>query len=74
MREHELENVVHDFINKKYDILLCTTIIESGVDIPNVNTIIMDNAQLLGLSQIRPAGFWFFTFEPLDRFFEQFTI
>ncbi|MFC1616701.1 transcription-repair coupling factor [Candidatus Margulisiibacteriota bacterium] len=52
MRERELENVVHDFINKKYDILLCTTIIESGVDIPNVNTIIMDNAHLLGLSQI----------------------
>ena len=43
---------MEDFINKKYNILLTTTIIESGMDIPNVNTLIVENAQRFGLSQL----------------------
>jgi transcription-repair coupling factor (superfamily II helicase) len=41
-----------EFVNKEYDILVCTTIIETGMDIPNVNTLIIDNADYLGLSQL----------------------
>lgn len=52
MQGNQLEQVIFDFIHKKYDILLCTTIIENGVDIPNTNTIIVENAHLFGLSQI----------------------
>jgi len=52
MLEHELEEVLVDFIDGKYDILLATTIIESGIDMPHVNTIIIDRADTLGLSQL----------------------
>ncbi|HEY9775106.1 MAG TPA: transcription-repair coupling factor [Planktothrix sp.] len=52
MSEHELENVMLDFLAHAYDILVCTTIIESGLDIPNVNTIIVDQADKLGLAQL----------------------
>jgi len=52
MDERRLENVMKDFINKEYDVLLCTTIIESGLDIPNVNTIIIEDANRMGLSQL----------------------
>lgn len=52
MNERELENVMIDFSNHEYDILLCTTIIESGLDIPNVNTIIIDDSDLMGLAQL----------------------
>lgn len=52
MNEHELEDVMHRFINKKTDVLVCTTIIGSGVDIPNANTIIVDRADTFGLSQL----------------------
>jgi transcription-repair coupling factor (superfamily II helicase) len=52
MSERNLENVMLDFVNKEYDILVCTTIIETGMDIPNVNTLIIDNADHLGLSQL----------------------
>jgi transcription-repair coupling factor (superfamily II helicase) len=52
MREHELENTMVDFSNGEYDILLCTTIVESGLDIPNVNTIIVENADKMGLAQL----------------------
>lgn len=41
-----------DFIDYKYDILICTTIIESGIDIPNVNTLIIHDAENFGLSQL----------------------
>ena len=41
MEGHELEERILDFIDKKYDVLVCTNIVESGVDIPNVNTIIV---------------------------------
>ena len=52
MQDKELENVMLDFLLKKYNILVCTTIIESGIDIPNVNTIIIDNADFMGLAQL----------------------
>ena len=49
---HELEERILDFIDKKYDVLVCTNIVESGVDIPNVNTIIVNNAHQFGLSDL----------------------
>ena len=49
---HELEECILDFIDKKYDVLVCTNIVESGVDIPNVNTIIVNNAHQFGLSDL----------------------
>lgn len=52
MSERQLENIMLDFVKREYDILVCTTIIETGMDIPNVNTLIIDNADHLGLSQL----------------------
>ncbi len=52
MHERELEKVMLDFIRKKMDILVCTTIIESGLDIPAANTIIINRADKFGLAQI----------------------
>src|SRR5687767_3214088 len=49
---HELEERIMDFIEKKYDVLVCTNIVESGVDISNVNTIIINNAHHFGLSDL----------------------
>ncbi len=49
---HELEERILDFIDRKYDVLVCTNIVESGVDIPNVNTIIVNNAHQFGLSDL----------------------
>jgi transcription-repair coupling factor (superfamily II helicase) len=50
--EKELEQIMLDFIHKKYDILISTMIIENGLDIPNVNTIIIDRADKFGLAQL----------------------
>ncbi len=52
MKPEEMEKVMMDFIYGEYDVLLATTIIESGIDIPNANTIIIDNAQNFGLSDL----------------------
>jgi transcription-repair coupling factor (superfamily II helicase) len=52
MNEKELESVIVDFISGKGDILLCTTIIETGIDIPNVNTLVVYDADRMGLSQL----------------------
>ena len=52
MEGHELEERILDFIERKYDVLVCTNIIESGVDIPNVNTIIVNHAHQFGLSDL----------------------
>ena len=52
MSKEELETKMFSFINHEYDIMLCTTIIETGIDIPNVNTIIILNADYFGLSQL----------------------
>ncbi len=52
MRERELEQVMSDFYHKRINVLVCTTIIETGIDIPNANTIIIDRADKFGLAQI----------------------
>ncbi|BBH52226.1 transcription-repair coupling factor [Fluviispira sanaruensis] len=52
MSQKELENTIINFLDGKYNILLCTTIIESGIDMPNVNTIIVQNADHFGLAQL----------------------
>ena len=52
MEGHVLEQRILDFIDRKYDVLVCTNIVESGVDIPNVNTIIVNNAHQFGLSDL----------------------
>ena len=52
MRERELEQVMSDFYHKRASVLVCSTIIETGIDVPNANTIIMDRADKLGLAQI----------------------
>ncbi len=52
MNKLELEDIMLKFINKEFDVLLCTTIIETGIDIPNVNTLIVIDADKFGLSQL----------------------
>lgn len=52
MSKDELENTIYKFVNYEYDILVCTTIIETGIDIPNVNTLIIIDADRFGLSQL----------------------
>lgn len=52
MRERELERVMTDFYHKRYNILLCTTIIETGIDVPSANTIIIERADKFGLAQL----------------------
>jgi transcription-repair coupling factor (superfamily II helicase) len=52
MDEGRLERVVLDFWERSYDVLVCTTIVESGLDIPNVNTLVVDRADRLGLAQL----------------------
>src|SRR5215211_6478956 len=52
MDEGRLERVVLDFWEREYDVLVCTTIVESGLDIPTVNTLVVDRSDLLGLAQL----------------------
>jgi len=52
MNENELEEIMVDFLDRKFDVIISTTIIESGLDIPNVNTIIINRADTFGLSQL----------------------
>jgi transcription-repair coupling factor (superfamily II helicase) len=52
MNEHTLENIMGDFLDRKFDVLVSTTIIESGLDIPNANTLIVDRADVYGLPQL----------------------
>jgi transcription-repair coupling factor (superfamily II helicase) len=52
LKARELERAMTGFVARRYDVLLCTTIIESGLDIPNVNTIIVDRADTFGLAQL----------------------
>ena len=74
MHEHELERVMLGFWEKEYDVLVCTTIVESGLDISNANTLIVERADLLGLSQLhqlrgrvgrgRERGYSYFLYPP----------
>ena len=52
MPERQLEDVILDFIHQEFDVLVCTTIIENGIDLPNVNTMIVEDADRLGLAQL----------------------
>ena len=52
MKEDELEDIMYDMVNGQTDVLVCTTIIETGLDIPNANTIIIENADKMGLAQL----------------------
>ncbi|MDP0590048.1 MAG: transcription-repair coupling factor [Candidatus Endonucleobacter bathymodioli] len=52
LRERELERVMSDFYHKRFNVLVCTTIIETGIDIPNANTIILNRADKFGLAQL----------------------
>ncbi|MDP9391240.1 MAG: transcription-repair coupling factor, partial [Actinomycetota bacterium] len=74
MKEHELERVMVGFWEKEYDVLVATTIVESGLDIPNANTLIVDRADTFGLSQLhqirgrvgrgRERAYAYFTYDP----------
>ena len=74
MNEHTLENVMSGFLDRSYDVLVSTTIVESGLDIPNANTLIVDRADVYGLPQLhqlrgrvgraRERGYCYFTFPP----------
>ena len=52
MTGNQIEDIMEDFINKKTNVLVCTTILESGIDIPNANTIIVENADRMGLAAL----------------------
>jgi len=52
MGEHQLERVIVDFWEKRFDVLVCTTIVETGLDISNANTLVVERADLLGLAQL----------------------
>ena len=52
MNESELEDIMYDMVNGTTQILVCTTIIETGLDIPNANTMIIENADRMGLAQL----------------------
>ena len=52
MRERDLEKVMSDFYHKRYNVLVCTTIIETGIDIPSANTILIERADTFGLAQL----------------------
>jgi transcription-repair coupling factor (superfamily II helicase) len=76
MDEGSLEKVILDFWEGEYDVLVCTTIIESGIDMPTVNTLVVDRADLLGLGQLHQlrgrvgrAGqrAYAYLFHPVDR-------
>ncbi len=74
MNEHTLERIMIGFWDKEFDVLVCTTIVESGLDIPNANTLIVDRADAYGLSQLhqlrgrvgrsRERGYAYFLFPP----------
>lgn len=74
MNEQQLERVMVDFWEKNYDVLVCTTIVESGLDVPNANTLIVDRADTYGLSQLhqlrgrvgrgRERAYAYFTYPP----------
>ena len=76
MNEHQLEQIIVDFWERKFDVLVSTTIIESGLDIPNANTLIVDRADRFGLSQLhqlrgrvgrsRERGYAYFLY-PADK-------
>jgi transcription-repair coupling factor (superfamily II helicase) len=82
MDEGTLEQVILDFWERRYDVLVCTTIVESGIDMPSVNTLVVDRADLLGLGQLHQlrgrvgrAGqrAYAYLFHPVDRVLSEQT-
>jgi transcription-repair coupling factor (superfamily II helicase) len=81
MREHQLEAVIVDFLEQKFPVLVCTTIIESGIDMPNVNTLIVHRADRFGLAQLYQLrgrvgrsnlqAFAYFLTPPVERLTEE---
>ena len=81
MDEHQLEHVMIQFWEREIDVLVCTTIIESGLDIPNANTLIVERADLLGLGQLHQLrgrvgrssarGYAYFLYPPETSLTEQ---
>jgi len=81
MRASHLEKTVRDFLHKKYDVLVCTSIVESGIDMPNVNTLIVEDSEKFGLAdlyQLRgrvgrgvKKGYAYFLFDPRKPLTEQ---
>jgi transcription-repair coupling factor (superfamily II helicase) len=77
MGEHKLEQVVVDFWDKKFDVLVCTTIVETGLDISNANTLIVERSDVMGLSQLhqlrgrvgrgRERAYAYFLYPPRSR-------
>ena len=77
MGEHQLEQVMLDFWEKRFDVLVCTTIVESGLDVSNANTMIIERADTLGLSQLhqlrgrvgrsRERAYAYFLYPPRSR-------
>ena len=76
MDENRLERVVLDFAEREFDVLVCTTIVESGIDMPTVNTLVVDRSDLLGLAQMyqlrgrvgrRGQRAYAYLFHPADR-------
>jgi transcription-repair coupling factor (superfamily II helicase) len=74
MNEHTLEKVINGFWDREFDVLVCTTIVETGLDISNANTLIVDHSEILGLSQMhqlrgrvgrgRERGYAYFLYPP----------
>lgn len=74
MNETQLEKIMVDFWERDFDVLVCTTIVESGLDVPNANTLIVDRADNYGLSQLhqlrgrvgrgRERGYAYFLYPP----------
>jgi transcription-repair coupling factor (superfamily II helicase) len=52
MGERDLEHVMQQFYHKQFNVLVCSTIIETGIDVPSANTIVMERADKLGLAQL----------------------
>jgi transcription-repair coupling factor (superfamily II helicase) len=76
MDESRLERVVNEFADREFDVLVCTTIVESGIDMPTVNTLVVDRSDLLGLAQMyqlrgrvgrRGQRAYAYLFHPADR-------
>ena len=57
LSNNEIEKIMNSFLDEQINILVCTSIIESGLDMTNVNTIIINNAQSFGLSQLHPVSY-----------------
>ena len=80
MNEDQLENTVEGFWDREYDVLVCTTIVETGLDISNANTLIVENAHHMGLAQLhqlrgrvgrsRERGYAYFLYPPLQTLTE----